>query len=409
MLVISEELKDLLKNFPNDPISYFLLNPNPDLLISDHPNFLSISKDELTKISYLTPDRFSSISDSDIWTTSKRFKAKPGSLINKLTSLFNARQIENFTNLFKTFALNKFDNSRFKIVSGEDIKKWYLVSNYRSDTSSLYNSCMKHKGCQEYLNFYVYNPVKMVILLDDGKLIGRALLWETECGNKIMDRVYTIDDNLYLNHFNKWATTNGYWSKRYQSWNSTWNLITPTGYPIVSKFSIKMNKLDFINYPYIDTFKWIDFSNLKLYNHLPDNFSGSCGINPYGGLGDWNSLDLCDLSMKYQHRDHLVIIKGGIHSGKKVHTDLCNFSSMNDEYILREESVYINILGDYLYKKLEMNNLDIIKSKLLRWSTDRWSSFYNVPVEESFSKIKLALQESVDDELEISNLEEIEN
>ena len=50
----------------------------------------------------------------------------------------------------------------------------------------------------------------MLVMLNlEGNLKGRALLWNFGT-NKIMDRIYTTDDEKLHLYFKKWATENGY-------------------------------------------------------------------------------------------------------------------------------------------------------------------------------------------------------
>ena len=135
---------------------------------------------------------------------------KIGRLVNKvLTSLDrNVRPniIEDFVNKYKA-AYDIFNNveSGFKVVNGEDIRKYYLNKNYlktnRSSGSSLWKSCMSFDFCEEYFDIYVNNPnkVSLLVLLQDDKVLCRALLWNLDGGDKFMDRIYSITDSYVVN------------------------------------------------------------------------------------------------------------------------------------------------------------------------------------------------------------------
>jgi hypothetical protein len=58
------------------------------------------------------------------------------------------------------------------------IAKAYDTSEYKFKVGSLGNSCMNDKF--DYLEFYYINPevCKVVVLLEDDKIIARALLWK---------------------------------------------------------------------------------------------------------------------------------------------------------------------------------------------------------------------------------------
>ena len=91
-IFISEDFRKILNIFKDQStIAKLLLKRRigKELLQADHINFIDISKTEMDKISYLTQDRISQISQSDVhdfWTTSRRYKSKPGAFINKIFS-----------------------------------------------------------------------------------------------------------------------------------------------------------------------------------------------------------------------------------------------------------------------------------------------------------------------------------
>jgi hypothetical protein len=99
-------------------------------------------------------------------------------LINKIfPGKFTDAEKEDFVNKFKA----KLTGSEqiMEIVQGDDIKKWYDKKNYAEEKGQLGNSCMR-SGNYYYFNIYSENPevCRMVILKDDDKIIGRALLWK---------------------------------------------------------------------------------------------------------------------------------------------------------------------------------------------------------------------------------------
>ena len=95
--------------------------------------------------------------------------------------------------------------SRFEIVEGEELLKWYNQDNYLDrGRGRLGGSCMR-AGDRATLKIYWDNPdtVKLLILKDydhPDKIIGRSLLWQLEDGNQMMDTIYTNNDadvNVY--------------------------------------------------------------------------------------------------------------------------------------------------------------------------------------------------------------------
>ena len=208
-LFISDKLRKLLEPFKNESqVANLLLHRrcNKDLFVDNPINFISISDSDRTKISYLSFDRIKkSIDDgADCWTTSSRYHCKPGAFIGKLFKDISSKEVEKFANLYKTI-VNKKDFT-FDVVKGDDIRKYYHYDFHESNSGSLGNSCMRYDRCQKFFELYSDNDVVSMLIMknSDGKLIGRALLWDFD-GNKVMDRIYTVQDDEYQHFLKKWA------------------------------------------------------------------------------------------------------------------------------------------------------------------------------------------------------------
>lgn len=169
-----------------------------------------------------------------------------GRFINKFLSAikqnFTAKEIEDFVNQYQTvinFRKNAFNN--FKIVEGEEIRKWYNIENYLNDKGQLGSSCMRHKGCVKFFDIYCQNPdvCKLLIFTENDKLLGRALLWKLDDDSHFMDRIYTNKDN-HIILFETWAKENKYSTYK----NKTGQL----------KVLVEAKEYDF--YPYLDTFQY---------------------------------------------------------------------------------------------------------------------------------------------------------
>ena len=176
--------------------------------------------------------------------------------------------IEHFVNSYKSwFEKNKLT---FKIVTGEEIRQWYDLENYSTiSKGTLWNSCMRHKERLKFLDLYCKNSnIKMLILTstENGveKLRGRALLWDDVIVNnyynkapkdiKIMDRIYNIlDSDVIL--FKNWAYENGYIHKLEQNSKSHLYFFDKSEILKLS-VSIKLDRINFRYYPYLDTFPY---------------------------------------------------------------------------------------------------------------------------------------------------------
>ena len=102
-VLISDDLRNILREIESDSIVASLLlrkrHAKEDLV--DSPvNYISISSQDKSKISYLTTDRMEKLDTDTYWTSSRRYHVKPGSFIGKLFNDIPAKEVEKFSNLF---------------------------------------------------------------------------------------------------------------------------------------------------------------------------------------------------------------------------------------------------------------------------------------------------------------------
>jgi len=201
--------------------------------------------------------------------------AKVGKVITKLSNdnLFNftQRDVEEFSNSYK--AINYMKNVEFQIVSGIDLKKFYLEDNYdKSGGGTLNNSCMKHSNCQPFLKIYYKNKddVSMLIVKNKNsdKILGRAIIWNKttiKSANrlfeniKFMDRIYYCND-FQINLFVEYAKMNDIAFKEAQN-NEVFGVVNYKGERLANPIiKAKIKEWDFDKYPYLDTltFLWKD-------------------------------------------------------------------------------------------------------------------------------------------------------
>ena len=360
-VLISDDLRNVLREIESDSIVASLLlrkrHAKEDLV--DSPvNYISISSQDKSKLSYLTADRMETLDADTYWTSSRRYHVKPGAFISKLFNDIPAKEVEKFSNLFRSQSVKaKFT---FDVVSGNDIKKYYYYESYASnERGSLGVSCMKHDHCQDLFSLYTMNKneVSMLIMLNsDGKLIGRALLWNFD-GNKIMDRIYTINDEDLSFHFKKWATENNYLYKSEQNWFNTLYFENLSNKRKVLKLEIKLDYYISMKYPYVDTFKFIDRDRGVISNFIPDDEDSirtltSCD----GGYHDSDHLKFDGIDKVFRYRNEAVYV-----SYLEIYTSRNNveYSNINDQYILREHMIYDELIGDVVFNSAnEFRNRD---------------------------------------------------
>ena len=281
-LIVHKDFFDFLAN-TGGLVTALILN----LETLPEVNFISPT-DRVDMVSYLPMNKFKEQSDFDPFDNSSRTTLKVGRLVNKLIPEkvssrhgLNDSGIELFVNSYKSW----FDQSNIelKIVEGEEIRKWYLEDNYLrpngSTIGTLWNSCMRYKDRQKFLDMYCVNPdVKMLIMLSniDGKqkLRCRALLWdkvEVLKANgdipkeiKVMDRIYSIfDSDVYI--MKRWAEENGYIPKWEQN-SKSHQIFDIKGEAQIINSKILLDKFKLRSYPYLDTFPYFNDETGELYN-----------------------------------------------------------------------------------------------------------------------------------------------
>lgn len=181
-------------------------------------------------------------------------------------------EIEEMVNIAKSKTIMKYDISE---VEGQEIIQWYRGSRYASyNTGSLSSSCMRYNACQEYLNIYDQNGIRMIIVTDqEKKLVGRAIIWDKSIWNKkyfddcsaIVDRIYGTDSTIEM--VKNYCKKQGYVFKYRQSYDD------PLGFCYMENGELKsvekrvrMNiNTDFDYYPFMDTMYRLEDGCLK--NH----------------------------------------------------------------------------------------------------------------------------------------------
>lgn len=382
-IFITPELADLLTQFrSHSVIADALLQKrlSKEIVHDNHINYLSLSKDDL-KISYLPFDRINKYKEvienepQIAWKANLRIKANPGSAIQKVFKNLNNKDIEVFVNYFKALQAKK--EYEMKIVSGPDIRKYYFYNSYKQQSGSLGNSCMKYDGCASFFSLYEENDdtIKMLIMSDPSdKIYGRALLWHV--GDvKVMDRIYTINDEEYSIHFKKWAEQNGYIFKTHQKFDHTLQF-DENGKTSEKRLSVKLNNSKFDLYPYLDTFKFLNRNDGVLYNYNPiedteEPFGCDNNISilmaPNGSYYGSQHIVFDHIDRKYLHKGDAVFIK---EKNFYTNTGNCNWSNTNDRYILKDISFFCEVIGDHFLNERELNNQDRLDYHIKRYNWD---------------------------------------
>jgi hypothetical protein len=267
----------------NNKIALILLNGNGNL-ICEEGNFIKRESSDSDKVSYLNKSKYDKVEDK--WADC-RTKIGIGRFVRKFLSksafehyCITDQDVEKFVNLYKSFFSR--DISKLKIVEGREILKYYLEENYATagggKFGTLWNSCMRQSERNKFLKLYSENPgIKMLVFFsEEGLVRARALLWEevhehgTKNSYKFMDRIYYLYDHD-INFFKDWAKDNGYITKLEQNAKSE-SYFDLGGESAKMSLYVSLEKNDFLYYPYLDTFKYLNFSKSRISNSTSYNF-----------------------------------------------------------------------------------------------------------------------------------------
>lgn len=301
----------------NDTVSFIQVNRIIRGLPDSPDSYQKVEKEEDKEVYHLKRN-VTNKPENEFWTKG-RTEIGFGRWVRRVTTELHKssipdNELEKFVNLYKSsYDFIKNPESMLQLVEGEDIRKWYLESNYSDGRGQLNNSCMRYPKCQDYLDIYVKNPESCKLLIlkdenDDSKIKGRALVWKIYKHPRgkyekdyYMDRIYTVKDSD-KNLFKEWADKNNMDHYPDNRFNSMY---------------VKLESGDFNKYPYMDTFLCYNDQHLLLSND--------------------ESLWPKDGYIKIQETN-----------GEFIGDDVV-YSEWHGEYIERESAAYCEDIDDYVY------------------------------------------------------------
>jgi hypothetical protein len=319
--------------------------------------------------------------------TKSRNDVKLGRLVNALLpGKYTSKDIEEFTNKFKA-ALSK-QGERFEEVSGEDINHWYNADNYKEMSGTLGNSCMAKKS--GLFTIYTENPdvCKMLILVEDDELIGRALVWKLNSikiygkdpkqDSWFMDRQYTIKDSD-VEKFRNYAKEKG-WIYKSSNNHHSFSNVTIEGEEKNANLSVKVEAKNYRRYPYMDTFRRYDSDEGILYNDddEDESYEGQYILNDTQGgydqiasgvWSEWHDRRIphdnavwSDWADSYLDRDYATYVETGSRRNRDAwYPEDCDdivYDEWIDEPIHTDDAVYSEAYGYSLY---DANAVEVIK------------------------------------------------
>ena len=316
-----------------------------------------------------------------------RNDVKLGRLVNALLpGKYTPKDIEEFTNKFKASLLKQ--GEYFEEVYGEDINHWYNADNYKEMSGQLGNSCMARK--LGLFKIYTENPdvCKMLILIEDDKLIGRALVWKLSSikiygkdpvqDSWFMDRQYTIKDSD-VEKFRNYAKEKGWIYKSSNNHHSFTN-VTIEGEEKNATLEVQVKATNYGRYPYMDTFRRFDPNEGILYNDNDEDesYEGQYILNDTGGnyeeiasgvWSEWHDRRIphdqavwSDWADSYLNRDYATYVETGSRRNRDSwYPEDCDdivYDEWIDEPIHTDDAVYSEAYGYCIY---DQNAVEVIK------------------------------------------------
>lgn len=299
---------------------------------------------------------------------------KIGKFVNKIfPNKYSSQEIEEFVNKFK--ARYEQLGERLSIVEGDDIKFWYNASNYKSNLGQLGRSCMKSSP-ESFFEIYSENPevCKMLILTEDDKLLGRALIWKLSNirahgkdfdSEYFMDRQYTVKDSD-VEKFKNYAIEKGWIYKTYNNHHSFSN-VTYKGEEFNADMVVELNYTDMEKFPYMDTFRRFDPNTGKLFNdedgededYILENTDGTYEIRRTGLWSqeedryiDEDEAVWSDWADSYLHVDNAIQVEYGDYRNQGWYPSSCEdlaFDEWKEEYIHVDDAIYSEYYNYYIF------------------------------------------------------------
>jgi hypothetical protein len=361
LLKVDKDLHVILSKISDkDPVAKMLVGLiNQD--ITTNVNYLK-SSDKNDDIKFVNDTQVSRFIDADIDPFERAANtAKIGRTIRQILTLnkisVTDSQIEQFVNSYKSAWDIKNKKGGFQLVSGDEIKHWYLEDNYVGGGGQLNNSCMRYDTCYNFFDIYIKNPdvCQLLIMLDDrNKLLGRALVWKLMPGTGkseyFLDRIYTrFDSDIYK--FEDWFRN---YLKISEDDDFSGHILG-----ITQGCKVQLKNWKFKFYPYMDSLYILDYET--------------------GILGTYDSKDNKKLQFILQQTGGLPSVPGYVYSKKYdkwYKNDQCVYFNDQDDYFpledckkdylgtwrLKDEVVYSEYLKDWVYSKraVELTGFGIV-------------------------------------------------
>jgi hypothetical protein len=184
----------------------------------------------------------------------RRVTTSLGKYLNKQFSLGD-KISENIIATFcgRVVNLQTAENDTYKIIRGDELGKAYL--NYVGGSS-----CMTHGDNQDKIQLYVENPERVSMLVYTGtkqngeRYSARTLLWKTDCGNTVVDRIYP-NSGPHCDAIRYWASEKGYITRNGDALPCSGERISLSDH---REYFVTLDSPKNGRFPYCDTFHYCD-------------------------------------------------------------------------------------------------------------------------------------------------------
>ena len=296
--------------------------------------------------------------DKDFCLSYKELKTgeqvKTGKVIKMFKKLPWFKKIdENVFVEFNNFLKGRYNsNIEIKEVEGEDIRLWYHHQKISDlNTGSLKESCMRHSACQPYFDIYTENKCRMIIALQAGALVGRAIIWPKELWNKnyfdnteaIVDRIYGVESTI--EQVKLYCKKMHYVHKARQSYQNPYAWVhyhDEFGNKVEKDKKVRINlRVDFDQYPYMDTFKYArEGDEGYICNFEPENYDYEL-TETNGYTNEGTECNECGTSV---NDDESINVNDEYYCRECV-----NWCPSHDEYYMPDDTIWSDIEDAYLH------------------------------------------------------------
>lgn len=302
-IVVSKKMERFLNEYSHVTIQFFF-DLDPESVKTNELNFLDV---EDQKITYIDTQKYRGLDLTEAYSPqfkSKRIQISPSRIFSKLfdekmvSRHMNGHDLEYFANLIKSYFGPPLN---FKVVTGEDIKKYYSGKTYTKGNGTLNKSCMRYDENQDFFRIYLDNSKMLVGFDESGNVSARALLWD-EVGMikddkeptqfiKLMDRIYTNLDKDVV-QLKDWAKDNGY-AYKYEQNHHDKETIVIDGKKVTARLFVNIpNLYDYSLFPYMDTFSYgfgeLNILSNKIYKASSVHLARHSYLGPHNSFHDTN-------------------------------------------------------------------------------------------------------------------------